>query len=112
VLRIDARGNRVCETAASSPPTPLPTAAQVDTIGSETESGLFSDGTAEPTQGSTTACMESGCDDGNQCTVDICNPVTGCSHTPVSCTDTSCIIGVCVDGICVTYDATGCSAAP
>src|SRR5262249_23192453 len=47
------------------------------------------------------------CDDGNPCTVDICDPVTGCSHSPVSdgisCSDGNVCNGseVCHSGVCI-----------
>ena len=72
------------------------------------------------------------CDDGNPCSVDICDPVAGCQHTPaadgISCSDEdvcngteTCQLGACVkgapldcdDGIACTMDscapATGCT---
>jgi hypothetical protein len=47
------------------------------------------------------------CDDQNPCTVDVCDPVTGCSHSPVtdgiSCSDGNICNGseVCHSGVCI-----------
>ena len=48
--------------------------------------------------GSCAAGAEVGCDDGKPCTIDQCNPATGCEHTPT--------LGACEDGdACTTGDS-------
>lgn len=45
-------------------------------------------------------CIAGGCDDGNVCTNDVCNPAIGCVHTPVP--------GTCDDGVlCNGADSCG-----
>jgi Dictyostelium (slime mold) repeat len=48
---------------------------------------------------------ELGCDDGNECTTDSCDPVSSqCIHQPLdgdSCGDNGCVPGVCQGGVCV-----------
>lgn len=63
---------------------------------------------AEPSDGGEPLCAVGGCDDGNVCTEDVCNPAIGCVHTPVS---GSCDDGVlcngadsCGDGTCSVHD--------
>lgn len=55
-------------------------------------------------QGSCVAGAAPGCDDGNACTADACDPMTGCIHTPQAgaCPDSdACTQGeVCVQGSC------------
>jgi hypothetical protein len=43
------------------------------------------------------------CDDGDPCTIDICDPITGeCSHVQMNCDDEDpCTEDTCVDGVCV-----------
>ncbi|TFH25223.1 MAG: hypothetical protein E4H03_01420 [Myxococcales bacterium] len=56
------------------------------------------------------------CDDGDACTVEICDPATGCVSTPLDCSllDEPCVVGVCeqVAGVCVAeaVDGEGCSS--
>lgn len=48
----------------------------------------------------TTDCLSLNCDDNNACTVDSCDPTSGCVHTPVS-DGTSCATCMtCLDGSC------------
>ena len=53
-------------------------------------------------------CMVGGCDDGNVCTNDVCNPGIGCVHTPVpgSCDDGVLCNGAdsCGEGTCSVHD--------
>ena len=42
------------------------------------------------------------CDDGDPCTIDSCDPATGCVNTPIDCSDgIDCTIDECVRGECV-----------
>ena len=47
-------------------------------------------------------CDAASCDDGDACTVDVCDPAAGCSNTPVLCgAGDSCVDGACVpDALC------------
>ena len=50
-------------------------------------------------------CEGVSCNDDNECTDDVCNPVTGaCEYTPVE-DGTACVDGTCLGGIC-TADET------
>lgn len=49
------------------------------------------------------------CDDGNACTLDTCNVVTGCSNAPLA-DDTPCAGGACLDGTCLTKTFFGTTA--
>lgn len=72
------------------------------------------DGAGAPCTTTTTtlvpACTgAAGCDDGNPCTSDACDPGIGCTHTPAagSCSDgDDCTVDACVAGACVGSIAT------
>ena len=45
----------------------------------------------------TDCCAQLDCDDGDPCTVDDCDPVLGCSNTPINCPPgEQCVAGMCV----------------
>jgi alpha-tubulin suppressor-like RCC1 family protein len=67
-------------------------------------------------KGVCTAGTAKGCDDGNTCTADSCDPQNGCVNLPVTgaCTDgNACTTGdQCQGGKCVTSGAVSCTAKP
>lgn len=75
-------------------------AAEADAIG-----GADENGGADSAVDIAAACTPGGCDDGNPCTDDKCDPVVGCKNTPNSaaCDDgDGCTVGdVCLGGKCV-----------
>lgn len=113
----DAPTTGVSQTAISPTlartPASTPTPTRPPITPTDQPISAFTPLTAAPPTQSVDACMQSGCDDGDPCTVDICNPVYGCSHTPVTCTDpNACIVDICENGICVLVDTSSCTASP
>jgi hypothetical protein len=76
--------------------------------GSSCLNGTVCDGAESCQSGSCTAGTPLDCDDGNACTTDACNPLSGCTHTPIpGCVPCS-VPADCADGNPCTTDA--CSA--
>lgn len=64
----------------SDVPTAVPCPTSSDDVSNSGDSSINGDGD------SSSVCA-SGCDDGDDCTVDTCDPVKGCQHAAVTCTD-------------------------
>src|SRR5258705_7328689 len=61
-------------------------------------------------------CTDASCNDNNPCTVDVCDPSVGCSHTAVvdttPCNDGLCSTGrTCTTGVCGAGTPTDCSGS-
>lgn len=70
--------------------------------------GLFSlgaPGTVSEPEEPTPLCFSVDCDDRDACTMDSCNPATGCVHTPITCDD-----GNVCNGIEACNPHSGCSS--
>jgi len=67
------------------------------------------------TSAQATCTSPADCEDGNPCTEDLCDPVSGCSHLPLDCSDgNSCTDDSCdpATGACVHTDSGSCTENP